>query len=83
MDLFFKLPQELINHIYEYNPEHRKKMYWVLHAIRETQFCEVCDKIIMKYVFSHRRGYEVCCSSECLARHQGCIYYYGKNKWWI
>ena len=71
MDLFSRLPQELKNHIYEYNPEHREKMYWSLRAIRENQFCEVCDKIIMKEVWSHRRGYEVCCSEECLDNHQG------------
>lgn len=79
----FTLPQHIINLIYEYNPEHREKMYWTLRAIRENQFCEVCDKIIMKYVWSSRGGDETCCSTKCLRNYQGCLYYYGKQKWWM
>ena len=83
MNLFFSLPKELINHIYEYNPQHREKIYWTLRAICENQFCEVCDKIIIKKVWSHRHSYEVCCSSECLDRYEGCLYNCEKNKWWM
>ena len=83
MNLFFELPKELINHIYEYNPEHREKMYWILRAIRENHFCEVCDKIIIKYVYSSRRGDELCCSTECLGNYKECLYYCDKNKWWM
>ena len=61
-----KLPYELIMYIYEYNPEHREKMRWVLEDIRNTQYCEVCDKIIIKNVWSLRGCDMVCCSSECL-----------------
>lgn len=82
MDLFSKLPQELINRIYEYNPEHREKMYWTLRAISDSQFCEVCDKIIMKYVWSSRCGGEVCCSQECLRSDWGSLYC-GEKKWWV
>ena len=81
MDFMSKLPQELINYIYEYNPEHREKMHWTLRQIRDNQFCEVCDKIIMKEVWSHRRSYEVCCSRECLDNYKGCRYY--QTKWWM
>lgn len=81
MDFMSKLPQELINHIYEYNPEHREKMYWVLRAIRDNQFCEVCDKIIMKYFWTHRGLNQVCCSTECLDNYKGCRYY--QTKWWM
>lgn len=59
-----------------------KKMYWTLLAISENQFCEVCDKIIMKYVWSSRRGFnQVCCSEKCLDNYQGCRYY--QTKWWM
>ena len=80
MDLFYKLPQELINHIYEYNAEHREKMYWNLRYISEKPFCEGCDKIIMKYIWSSRRGDEVCCSPECVDNDWVS---YGKKKWWM
>ncbi len=83
MEILSILPQQLINYIYEYNPEHREKMHWSLHSIRHSQFCEVCDKIIMKYVWSSRRGDEVCCSGKCLGNYVGCLHYYSKQKWWI
>jgi len=76
-----KLPQELINHIYEYSAEHREKMHWVLDDISHSQFCGVCDKIIMKYVYSWHYSYYVCCSTECLDNYKGCRYY--QTKWWM
>ena len=60
------LPCEIVNHIYEYNPEHRERMKWVLQDIRYTQYCEVCKKVIMKKVYSMRGCDLVCCSNECL-----------------
>lgn len=75
-----KLSQDLPVYIYAYNPEHRAKMYWALHAIRNTQFCEVCDKVVMNYVWSSRRGEEICCSEKCLDNYKGCLYY--RDKWW-
>jgi len=79
MDFISKLPHELLIHIYEYNPEHRekmvyvlhdirirKKMFWVLKDIRNINYCEVCDKMIIKYVWSLRGCGMICCSSECV-----------------
>jgi hypothetical protein len=66
MDLIYKLPYELLIHIYEYSPEHREKMKWVLEDIRNTSYCEVCDKIIIKHIWSLRGCDMVCCSSECV-----------------
>jgi hypothetical protein len=82
MDFISKLPHELVIHIYEYNPQHREQMRWVLHVIRSipyreqmrwilddirnTPYCEVCDKIIIKYIYSLRRCGMICCSSECV-----------------
>ena len=66
MSLILKLPYELLIHIYEYNPEHRAKMRWVLQDIRDITYCEVCDKIIMKRIWSWRGCDMICCSSECL-----------------
>jgi hypothetical protein len=60
------LPYEILIHIYEYNPEHRKQMYWVLRDIQNIQNCQVCDKIIIKYTYSLRRCNMVCCSIECV-----------------
>jgi len=64
--LILSLPNDLQSTIYEYNVEHRKKFYWSLKDIENSQWCQVCDNIIKKYVFSYRRGDEVCCSNECL-----------------
>jgi len=68
MKLISELPTELIIHIYEYIPEHREKMRWILQDICDIQYCEVCDKIIMKYVYSMRRSNIICCSAECVDR---------------
>ena len=65
MDLIYKLPYELVIHIYEYNSEHREKMRWVLQDILNTPYCEVCNKIIIKRIWSLRGCDMVCCSSEC------------------
>jgi hypothetical protein len=61
-----KLPYELIMHIYEYNQEHREKMRWVLEDIRNPQHCLVCDKQIIKFIYSRRRCNMICCSIECV-----------------
>ena len=45
-----KIPYELLTHIYEYNPEHREKMKWVLKDICNQQNCEVCGKMIIKHI---------------------------------
>jgi len=78
MNFISKLPSHIITLIYEYNPEHREKMHWVLKDIRNIQYCEVCNKIIMKYIWSSRGDYEICCSSECLNNYTSCLdYRYG------
>jgi hypothetical protein len=66
MNFISKLPYEVVNHIYEYNPEHREKMRWVLQDIRNIEYCNFCDKIIIKYIWSMRRCEINCCSKECL-----------------
>ena len=66
MEHISKLPCEIIMHIYEYNPEHREKMRCVLEDIRNVQYCDVCNKMIMKYVYSRRRSDMICCSMECV-----------------
>ena len=66
MDIISKLPYELQVHIYEYNPEHREKMKWVFKDIRNINHCEVCDKLIVKRIWSLRRCDMICCSSECV-----------------
>ena len=66
MDLIYKLPYELIIHIYEYNPQHREKMRWVLQDIKDIPYCEVCSKIIIKKIWSIRGCDMICCSSECV-----------------
>ena len=60
------LPYELLIHVYEYNPEHREKMKWVLKDIRNSSYCDVCNKVIIKRVYSMRRCDMVCCSAECV-----------------
>jgi hypothetical protein len=64
--LIAELPKEIQTHIYEYNHDHRKKMYWVLDEIRNMQYCDVCNKIIMIYVYSMPRSDMICCSTECV-----------------
>ena len=66
MSLISRLPHEIVIHIYEYNPEHREKMKWVLQDICNIQYCDICNKIIMKYIYSMRRCDMICCSMECL-----------------
>lgn len=66
MSSAFNLPYKVLNHIFEYNPNHREKMYWVLDDIRNINYCYVCDKIIIKYIYSRRRCDETCCSIECV-----------------
>ena len=60
---------------YEYrsknrNQEHREKMRWVLQDIRNTQYCDACGKMIMKYIYSMRRSDMICCSMECVDNMQ-------------
>jgi hypothetical protein len=66
MNFISKLPHELLIHIYEYNPEHREKMICVLQDICSIQYCDFCNKIIMRYIWSKRRCEMIFCSSECL-----------------
>jgi len=66
INMFFSLPDVLRNEIYMYDPEHREKMKAVLKEIQTNSKCEVCDRVILKYVYSSRNGDEICCSEECL-----------------
>ena len=60
------LPDEIIDYISEYNPEHREKMKAVLEDICYVQNCYTCHKRIIGYVWSMRGGFEECCSQRCL-----------------
>ena len=53
-------------HIYEYNPEHRERMKFILQDIHNNERCDVCDKMIMKHIWRLRRTDMICCSSECV-----------------
>ena len=66
MKLTSKLPYEILIKIYEYNPEHREKMKWVIEDINNMQYCDFCGKVIKKYIYSRRRCDMICCSSECV-----------------
>jgi hypothetical protein len=66
MNLISKLPYEILIQIYQYNPEHREKMKWVLDSIRNIQYCDVCRKVCTKYIYSRRRSDMICCSIECV-----------------
>jgi hypothetical protein len=68
------LPKEVQNHIYEYNSEHRRKMYWCHHYFKNNMTrCDLCEKIIIGDVYSRStpfRRYDgdepQCCSVACL-----------------
>jgi len=66
MNIMSQLPYEIVMHILEYNPEHREKMRWVLHDIRNTQYCDVCNKLIIKCIYSLPRCDMICCSMKCV-----------------
>ena len=70
MSLTSKLPREILIHIYEFNPEHREKMQFVLQDIHDIQYCHACGKVIMKYIYSRRRCDMICCSMECVDNMQ-------------
>ena len=69
MNFISKLPYEILIHIYEYNPEHREKMRWVCKDIRNASYCEVCNKMIIKRIWSLRGCDMICCSSECVDKY--------------
>jgi hypothetical protein len=48
--------------------EHRAKMKWVFEDILNIQYCEYCDKVIIKYIYSMRRSDMICCSLECVEK---------------
>jgi hypothetical protein len=68
-NLIDQLPKEIKDHIFEYNPDHRQKMYWVLKDIVDIQYCEVCNKIIIKNIYCLRNSDMICCSMECVDQY--------------
>jgi hypothetical protein len=64
------LPDEIINYIFEFNPEHREKMRFVLQEIHNMQRCDICESIIIKYIYCRRRSYMVCCSLDCVDTYE-------------
>ena len=74
MNNISNLPKELQILISEYNVKHRQQFYWSLHQLKNPTYCEVCDKYIKKYIYSNRRGDEICCSTECLNNYHIVFY---------
>jgi hypothetical protein len=70
-NLLFDLPYELQIKVFEFNTEHRKKLYSSLQYIKKSKFCDFdyCKKIIMKTKYGWIWGYSksLCnyCSEEC------------------
>lgn len=79
MSLGYTLSNEIMDHIFEYNPQHRENMYWVLHDIRNIQYCEVCDKIIFRRIYSGRWHNKVCCYNNIVCCSITCVENY--NPW--
>lgn len=65
-NLLYSLPLELQRKVLTYDPEHREKMNAVFHEIHNIEKCQTCGKCIVQYVYSSRRGDEVCCSEICV-----------------
>ena len=68
-NLIYQLPKEIKDHIFEYNPHHRQKMCWVLKDIVNIQYCQVCNKIIIKKIYCLRNSDIICCSMECVHQY--------------
>ena len=66
MEKLLQLPREIQILISEYNLEHRKQFYWALKDIQNPSYCQTCDKLIKKDVYSYRNSDEICCSDSCL-----------------
>ena len=79
-----QLEKVLQNPIDEYHIKHVKNFHFTLEDIKHTSWCDNCDKIIMKYVYSERNGDEVCCSIHCLdeLKTKSIDYIYGDRTWW-
>jgi len=73
--LISQLPTELQMHINEFNVEHRKKMRWVLQDIKELEFCEVCERPVVKHIYSERGMDMICCSMDCVDEYRNYIPY--------
>ena len=67
--LIHKMPKDITDNIFEYNPDDRQKMYWVLKDIVNIQYCEVCNKIIKKNIYCLRNSDMICCSMECVDQY--------------
>ena len=63
-----KSPNEILTQTYEFSPEYKEKIHFLLKDIRNIEYCFTCNKIIKKCVYRFRGSYDptVCCSSECL-----------------
>ena len=59
-------PKEIQILICQYNAEHREKFYWALRDIGNPIYCQTCNKLIKKYIYSNRNDNEECCSELCL-----------------
>jgi len=46
--------------------EHKQNMYWVFKDICFVQYCDFCNKQIIKLVYSIRKSDLVCCSLKCV-----------------
>jgi hypothetical protein len=59
-------PQEIIILIFEFNPEHREKMKDVFQEMYRMQRCDICESIMIKYIYCRRGSYSDCCSLKCV-----------------
>ena len=46
--------------------QHKQKMRWVFEDICFVQYCDVCEKQIIRFVYSKPKSDLVCCSFKCV-----------------
>jgi hypothetical protein len=46
--------------------QHKQKMRWVFEDICFVQYCDVCEKQIIRFVYSKPKSDLACCSFECV-----------------
>jgi hypothetical protein len=75
------LPNDLKAMNNEFSIYHRKEFYWALQDIINTEWCQSCDKVIKKNVYSRRGGDDICCSEECVDNL--CLIRINKDGKWV
>lgn len=67
---FYNLPKDLQIIVYEYDADHREKMYPVLQQISEANFCGHCARVLLRYVYTSRQWNDHYCSVKCYCESQ-------------